>query len=323
MKKYTNAALLLLLFVFAQTLTTFAQQDSNNTAILSFDDAKIKVEDFINKIIISSAVGRAKVKNISEEGCLYKISVDINGQEYISYMSKDGKKFFQSGRDINSEMKKYVDDHTIIKSAKPTVELFVMSYCPYGMQIEKGILPVLATLGDKINFELKFCSYAMHDKKELTEQIREYCIQQQGPQLLLNYLTCFLEEGKSDECIAKVGVDTIKMNRSIVEVEKKYKIMEQYNDKSAWYMNKYPQFNIYKEDNIKYDLKGSPNLIINGKKMLSGRDSESLLKLICSAFNNPPEECNVKLSSTNLAPGLGHKIIDGSTPNYECNGNDN
>ncbi len=132
-----------------------------------------------------------------------------------------------------------------------------------------------------------------------------------------------MEEGKSDECIVKVGVDTIELNRSILAVEKKYKIMEQYNDKSTWYMNKYPLFTIYKEDNIKYDLKGSPNLIINGKKMLSGRDSESLLKLICSAFNNPPEECNVKLSSTNQAPGLGHKIIEGPTPNYECNGNDN
>ncbi len=323
MKKHTKAALFLLLFIFAQTPTTFAQQDSNNTVILSFDDAKIKVEDFINKIIISSAVGKAKVKNISEDGCLYKIAVDINGQEYISYMSKDGKKFFQSGRDIDSEMKKYIEDHTIVKSAKPTVELFVMSYCPYGMQIEKGILPVLEALGDEINFELKFCSYAMHDKKELTEQIREYCIQKQGSKLLLSYLTCFLEEGKSDECIVKVGVDTIELNRSILAVEKKYKIMEQYNDKSTWYMNKYPLFTIYKEDNIKYDLKGSPNLIINGKKMLSGRDSESLLKLICSAFNNPPEECNVKLSSTNQAPGLGHKIIEGPTPNYECNGNDN
>ena len=36
------------------------------------------------------------------------------------------------------------------KKEKPEVELFVMSHCPFGTQIEKGMLPVARLLGDKI-----------------------------------------------------------------------------------------------------------------------------------------------------------------------------
>lgn len=324
MSKCKIIVLFLQLLIYTNTIQLFAQQNANSKDTLSLENIKTKGEDFINKIVLAGVGQKAKIKSIVEDGCLYKIAVDINGQEYISYLSKDGKKFFQSGRDIDSEMKKYVEERTVIKANKPTVELFVMSYCPYGMQLEKGILPVLQTLGNKINFELKFCSYAMHDKQELTEQLREYCIQKQKPELLLSYLACFLEEGKSGECLTKLGIDTIELNKSIVAADKEYKITQQYNDKNTWYMNKYPLFTIYNEDNVKYNLKGSPNLIINGKKVYAKRDSESLLELICSAFNEPPEECKLKLSSAYPSAGFGYNTTESpaSGTNHECNGND-
>ncbi|MES2592165.1 MAG: hypothetical protein V4608_09790 [Bacteroidota bacterium] len=297
-----------------QLFVTFAQKSE-----LGLEQAQIKGEEYINKILMSNIGGKVKVKSISEEDCLYKLIIETNGQEYISYMSKDGKKFFQTGRDIDMEMKRYIDERTTVKLVKPKVELFVMSYCPYGIQMEKGILPVLETLGNKIDFELKFCSYAMHDQKELTEQLREFCIQKQYPELFINYLSCFLEEGNSAKCLVKSGIDTIKLNSYIAATDKEYHVMEQFKDNSTWYMNKYPSFNIYKEDNIKYNLKGSPNLIINGKKMPSGRDPQSLMELISSAFIEPPAECKTKLSSANPSPGFGSANA-APGPNQECNG---
>jgi len=62
------------------------------------------------------------------------------------------------------------------KTDKPEVELFVMSYCPYGTQMEKGILPAFDTLGDTVDAELKFVDYAMHGEKEVKENLRQYCI---------------------------------------------------------------------------------------------------------------------------------------------------
>ena len=82
------------------------------------------------------------------------------------------------------------------KNDKPTVELFVMSHCPYGTQIEKGIIPAIEALGDKVDFNLKFCSYAMHGEQELREELNQYCIQKEQKDKLLPYLKCFLKEGK-------------------------------------------------------------------------------------------------------------------------------
>ena len=67
----------------------------------------------------------------------------------------------------------------LVKADKPKVELFVMSHCPYGTQAEKGMIPVVELLKDKISFEVKFVDYAMHGKKELDEQLRQYCIQKE------------------------------------------------------------------------------------------------------------------------------------------------
>ena len=156
MKKNIKLLLTATLIIFSvQSLKTFAQQDNNKVKkgkdTLSFDQAKAKGEDFINKVLMPG--GNASIKGISDEDDFYKIVVNANGQEYISYMTKDGKKFFPIAKDIDAEIKIYVEEHTPIKSDKPKIELFVMSYCPYGTQIEKGILPVLETLGNNVDFE--------------------------------------------------------------------------------------------------------------------------------------------------------------------------
>jgi thiol-disulfide isomerase/thioredoxin len=151
----------------------------------------------------------------------------------------------------------------------------------------------------------------MHEQKELIEELREYCLQKQKLQLLTSYLKCFLEEGKSNECLTKVGIDTVEIKNCMTVTDTTYKVTKIYNDKSKWYNNQFPYFNVYKEDNTKYNIQGSPDLVINGKTMASGRDPESLLELICSAFNNPPEECKTKLSSTAQNPGFGFKLAPG------------
>ena len=67
----------------------------------------------------------------------------------------------------------------------------------------------------------------------------------------------------------------------------------------------YPGFDVNKTDNTKYNVGGSPTLIINGTEVTSGRDSASLLKTICSAFNEQPEECKATLSSNTPTAGFG------------------
>ena len=207
------------------------------------------------------------------------------------------------------------------KSDKPTVELFVMSYCPYGTQVEKGILPVLNLLGNKIDFELKFVDYAIHDKIELNEQTQQYCIQKQGKDTLLSYLGCFLEDGNSDRCVSETDINTSDLQKCITKTNDEYKTLVNYDDKTTWTnMNPpSPIFTIYKEDNLKYGVEGSPELIINEEKISTYRDSNSLLATICSAFTNPPSECETELSSTTPAPGFGSGTTEDNSTNATCN----
>jgi len=190
------------------------------------------------------------------------------------------------------------------KKAKPEVELFVMSHCPYGTQIEKGILPVVELLKDKIDFTVKFCSYAMHDKKELDEQTLQYCIQSDSKDKYLEYLSCFLEDGDTDRCLKEVGIGQKKLNSCIKETDEKFKITENYEDKSTW-MGRFPTLDIHKEDNERYSIRGSPAFVVNGVVASTGRDPASLLKTICVGFEDKPEECSEKLSTEAPSPGFG------------------
>jgi len=257
---------------------------------------------------------KATVKEITTEYGLYKLKIDIISDVVESYLSKDGKLFFPQALNIEETAKLAATAGAnaasapaatvAVKSDKPIVELFVMSYCPYGTQIEKGILPVLAALGDKIDFELRFCSYAMHGQKELNENLTQYCIQKEQNNKFDSYLSCFLESSVSDACLDSAKIDKTKLAACVTKTDKSYKVTSNFND-NIGYQGSYPGFDVDKAANDKYNVGGSPTLIINGQEISSARDSASLLATICSAFTTQPTECEAVLSSTSPAAGFG------------------
>lgn len=279
------------------------------------DVAKAKAEDFINQFLMTGG-SKATIKDITTEYGLYKLSVDITSDVVESYMSKDGKLFFPQALDIDEVAAAKTETDTTgataaqpsatvsNKNDKPVIELFVMSYCPYGTQIEKGILPVLSTLGNKIDFQLKFCSYAMHGQKELTENLVQYCVQKEQAAKFNAYLNCFLEASDSAGCLDKAGVNKNTVNSCVTKTDTAFKVMSNFNG-NVGFQGSYPGFDVEKADNAKYNVAGSPTLIINGEEVQSGRDSQSLLTTICSAFNNPPKECSTTLSSAAPSAGFG------------------
>lgn len=209
-------------------------------------------------------------------------------------------------------------NNVVKKTDKPSVELFVMSQCPYGTQIEKGIISVVEKLGKKIDFEVKFVDYAMHGEVELKEQLNQYCIQKDQNAKYLSYLKCFLKAGDSESCIKQSGVNQSDLTSCVAKTDSKYKIMSNFKNKVG-YKGNFAGFDIYKSENEKYGVAGSPTLVINGAQAETGRDSNSLLKTICSAFNNAPEECNSNLSSDTPAPGFGEGTQTGGGANGGCN----
>jgi len=290
MKKIIFLSLLLALLVSGCSLTI---PTLKRAKALKPEEAKAAAEKFVNENLLPSNI-KATINSATLEGDVYNINLDVEGKNYTSYMTKDGSKFFQAGMDMatTSQSNQAADaqasqiDANIPKSDKPKVELFVMTYCPYGLQAEKGILPAFAALGDKIDAQIKFVHYFMHGDSEEQETYNQVCLRQEQAAKFDAYLNCFVIEGDSAKCVAKVGVDKAKLTSCVAAKAKDY----------------------YKSDSAlsqSYGVEGSPTLVINGVQSNAGRDAASYLTGICAAFNNPPAECGQQLSGASPASGFG------------------
>lgn len=261
-------------------------------SVLSAQAVADKSIAFINKNLLQEGA-TASFVSVNEENELYKIKFKIQDQEVESYASVDGKILFLQGFGyINMEEM----DKTSEKRDRPDVKLFVMSYCPFGLQAQKTILPVYNLLKDKADIGIYFVYYIMHEKIEIDENLRQYCIQQDNKDKYFKYLECFTGEQNATKCLAQAGIDVNKTNSCISQTDQQFKVTESYNNKSTWLSGRYPLFDVHKDLNEKYGVGGSPTLIINDKDSSAERTPEGYKKAICEAFNVAPEECNQVLS---------------------------
>ena len=117
----------------------------------------------------------------------------------------------------------------IARMGKPTLELFVMSYCPFGVQAEEKIIPIVKQFGDKIDFKLRFIAHekespspqditpftSLHGYPEIAENIRQLLIAQEYPDQYLDYILC---RGKKldkswEDCAKKLGIDVARIQQ--------------------------------------------------------------------------------------------------------------
>ncbi|MGY4884509.1 MAG: hypothetical protein ACP5NZ_02935 [Nanobdellota archaeon] len=257
----------------------------------------------------------AEVKSVEEQGSFYLVTLSIEGEDLPMYVTKDGQYFANALYPLEAENNTNTNTNTntqtteVPKTAKPSVELFVMSYCPYGTQAEKGILPVVDLLGDKIDFNLRFVYYAMHPSQgEVEENLRQYCIQKEQESKFNAYLTCFLKAGDNSTCLTEAKIDKTKLSSCMTAADKQFQISANKNDKTKWLNGNYPLFNIDKELNELYNVGGSPTLVINGVTVNSARSPAAYLTSICGAFSdgNVPDECSEQLSTTVYSAGFGY-----------------
>ena len=112
----------------------------------------------------------------------------------------------------------------VSRIGKPTVELFVMSYCPYGVQTEEQLIPIVKAFGDKIEFRLQFIAeekeasstqditpfVSLHGYPEVAENIRQLLIAEEYPDRYLDYILCRGNQklDKSwEDCAQKLGIN--------------------------------------------------------------------------------------------------------------------
>ena len=279
--------------------------------VLTPQEAGDKTVKFINENILKGQATASLVNAVEDNG-LYKLTFDIEGQEVISYVTRDGKYLFPEP--ISLEVQQSAQPEEQIppeetpqeapQTEKPNVKLFIMSFCPFGNQAEEIMMPVIDLLGNKAEIEPHYVIYSnyggggpeycadeenqycsMHGIQELNQDVRELCVWKYQNSKFWNFLKEVNKNCSSQN--ADTCWEGVAQNMGI-NVQK---IKDCQNNGI---------FTLLAEElslNKQYGVGGSPQLFINNVEYKGERSSEAYKLAICAAFTEPPEECGQTLSS--------------------------
>lgn len=270
-----------------------------------------KIVDFINNNLVQGT-DRATLLAVEETNGLYKVTTLYRGQQIPVYCTKDGEYLFVS-QPIRLSEATEDDTHSSGFDAPdkeiPDVELYVMSFCPYGVQAENAMKPVFDLLGNKANFKIRFIVnvngdtpesvQSLHGLNEAMEDLRQICIMKYyDAETYWNYL---MEINKNCYSIYR---NTAELDKCWKAAAGKFKIDV---DKIDTCSKSSEAINLLKTDEQlteRYGVRGSPTLIINGQTYEGSRTADAFKQAICSGFSNPPSECSsdVEEASSSNAP---------------------
>jgi hypothetical protein len=266
--------------------------------------------------------GLAHLISINESKGLYEVAIDYQSQAITLYATKDCSLLFVSpknmiagsgGQTIPQATQQATPQATKapVKSARPTVDLYVMSFCPYGTQAETAMGPVVDLLKSKADIRIRYITTisgttadsvnSLHGSAEAKEDLRQICINKYYPDQFWSYIKTFdaqcypswqnatalgscqkntmttlsLDSAKIDTC--SQGTEGITLLKA---------------DEAASLTNQ---------------ARSSPMLFINGVFYSGARTPEGYKQAICNSFETSPAECSAVISSAS-APGA-------STPN--------
>lgn len=249
--------------------------------------------------------------NVSETSGVYQVNFNYKGAVVPMYVTKDGKLAGSlnqiAGTPSNSNTNVNTNtNQNVPKTDKPSVELYVFTYCPYGLQMEKAVLPVVKQFGDLIDFKIRQIG-AMHGEFEKIEAQRQLCIEQNYPDKLWDYMLGFANSENVGNCngdancvapligslYTQLGIVKSKIDSCIPSIG-----LSLYNAEIS-------------NANAK-SVGGSPTVLINGVESSVSRSQEGFKQAVCAAFNTPPELCSQTFTSESPGPGFGVSAGSGS-----------
>lgn len=296
-----------LIILLALTLVSFSSPSQTG---LTKEEAGKKAVDYISNLPQMQVQGvNVSLGDTKEtESGVYKVGIKITSprdeQEINSYITKDAKYLFPQGIDITQNQEQTQNQKTkttskqteeIPKSDKPKVELFVMSFCPYGNQAENTMYPVYKSLKNQVDWNIHYIVSgskgnfkSLHGQEEVDQDIRELCVlNESGMDKWWEFVIYVNNNCGSDgicwkEAAQNAGLDVNKIKTCV-------------DEKDADLLTK--EVKATQESGAT----GSPTLFINGKKSRTVYDygnSDSYKQTICSAFTQPPSECEQDLGSS-------------------------
>ncbi len=283
---------------------------------------KSTVGDYINTNLIVDDSVVANITDVNDLGNgLYGLAFEVDQNDAIvgeGFVYSNGQKLilaqgiFDLDEAIEVPVVEEPTETVYTKSETPNVDLYIMSFCPYGLQAVDIFDAPVKQLGEKINFELNYVIYSnyasnygqpwadycltenedycsMHGIEELKEDVRELCIQRDQKDKLWAYMDLLVADyqaGKvSPSNIASLwttyatsaGVDINAVETCVA------------NDTVELLESQVIK-------NYAYSVQGSPTAIINDTTYAGARSASAFQDAICSAFNQVPEECGVAVT---------------------------
>ena len=278
-------------------------------------DTAQKAVGFINNNLLGEGE-TTRLVNVTEESGVYKISAEFTsktGTKMIdAYMTKDGKFLFPSyytisggqqnsgarapAAAVQTPQKKSCAD--ISKQDPPVMQAFVVSYCPYGTQMQAILLDIITRIPSlSQNIKVRYIGdisqgtvVSMHGPTEAAENLRQICIREEQSDKYWEYISCFLSSQSSGTCIKKSGVDSTTLTRCI-------------NDNSRGIAYAQEDFSLSRS----FGVTASPTLILNNMTVresdFGGRTPEAIKSLLCCGFATQPEGCNISLGNSQVPAG--------------------
>jgi hypothetical protein len=170
--------------------------------------------------------------------------------------------------------------------AKPAkLEFFVMSKCPYGVQVETAVAPVLEQLGDNVDFHIAFIGdkqgeelTSMHGPTEVAGDIAQLCARDVAPDKYMKMIACQNNNPREvdtnwESCGREAGIDTGAVKACIASKGKT--LLAASFDEAK-----------------QRGASGSPTMFLNGKPYEGGRKSKDFLRALCNSFEGTkPADC--------------------------------
>jgi len=284
-----------ILAVVSLALLIIAVSGSVTGNVISGEDAGEKTIDYLNSL----TGGGVEYISYEDLGDLYKINCKYQEQEIPVYITKDGEYFVQGAVPLTGNVAANSDTETptdVPKSDKPKVELFIWSYCPYGVLAQGPLAEVASLLKDSADFEAVLY-YDGHGDHETQQNKIQACIQEVAKDKYWKYAAGFVEDiypvvsqsrdveedkTESIKLMKSLGIDSTKV-MSCVDKQGEELIAE------------------YSTRAQEYGVTGSPTLVINGIPANSARTAEAFKTVVCESFNDAPSECSAVLNSNSAS----------------------
>jgi len=291
--------------------------NKGKTQVLSVQQAAEKAISYVDQSILSQgATNTATLTGATDtDSGVYQISFKISEQEYDAWVSKDGKYLFPAAYDLTATSTANSDTSTdesqkptcesLKKTDKPILEAFVVSKCPYGLQMQRILYEVVKNIPSLAkNIKVKYIGAiegdkitSMHGDTEAQENLRQICIREEQADKYWSYIGCHVKKGDVDSCLAVANVDKSKLNTCMTDATKGLE---------------YAKADFVLQD--QHNISGSPTLIINGENLntqnepiefvFGGRTAEAAKTLLCCGFGQKPDTCSQKLSEDSAATGF-------------------